>query len=70
MNNPFRRPNEMKADAEERVPVSARIRKSTKLLLERESKKAGLSLAEVVSNTLEDYAQWLNDGPNRKRGRN
>lgn len=66
MNTPFRRPDEMKSDAEERVPVSARIRKSTRLLLERESKKAGLSLAEVVSNTLEDYAEWLNGGGKRK----
>lgn len=56
----------MKTDAEERVPISARIRKSTRLLLERESKKAGLSLAEVVSNTLEDYAEWLNSGHKRK----
>ncbi len=59
----------MKADAEDRVPVSARIRKSTRQLLEREAKKAGLSLAEVVSNTLEDYAQWLNGNGSRKRGK-
>jgi uncharacterized protein (DUF1778 family) len=59
----------MKADAEDRVPVSARIRKSTRQLLEREAKKVGLSLAEVVSSTLEDYAHWLNESGSRKRGK-
>jgi uncharacterized protein (DUF1778 family) len=54
----FRHPKDMNPK-EEREPVSARLKISTKAILEEAAKKHKLSLAELISNVLDDYAEWL-----------
>ena len=55
----FRRPAEMPTE-EKRVPVSTRIKGSTKAVLEREAKKHGMSVATLMANVLDDYVAWRN----------
>jgi len=57
--NKFRTPNEMHPEREEKVPVSTRVRASTREFLEKEAKKNNLSLALLLGNIIEDYGQWL-----------
>ena len=47
--------------AEDRVPISARIRKSLRDDLAKEAKAAKLSFAELLENVLEDYSLFLKD---------
>jgi hypothetical protein len=54
----FRRPEEM--SSETRAPVSARVKASTKDILEKAAKRTGLSLGELIGNVLDDYVEWLN----------
>ena len=60
MKTPFRHPSEMQSP-EAREPISARIPTSLKQKLEKVAKENKLSLAELVSNVLEDYARWLEE---------
>ncbi len=60
MKTPFRHPSEMQSP-ESREPISARIPTSLKQKLEKVAKENKLSLAELVSNVLEDYARWLEE---------
>jgi uncharacterized protein (DUF1778 family) len=50
---------------EERTPVSARVKVQTKELLEKTAKEHGLSLALLISNVLDDYAEWLREKPKK-----
>ena len=61
----FRHPSEMQGD-EVKVPVSVRVKTSTRDELELVAKKHGLSLALLVSNVLDDYVMWL-DSDGKKR---
>lgn len=56
--NKFRHPKEMNS-RKERVPLSTRVLKTTKNDLEEIAEQHGLSLAELASNVLDDYAAWL-----------
>jgi hypothetical protein len=58
-NSRFRRPDEMSPERDTKVPVSSRIQASTREFLEKESKASGLSLALLLGNIIEDYAEWL-----------
>ena len=68
----FRTPAEMKKK-EEREPVSARVRTSTKSRLEKEARNEGMSIGEVIGQILDDYIAWLDkaadakERPKRKR---
>ena len=63
----FRHPREM-SSRKERVPLSTRVLTNTKEALEKAAKDHGLSLAELSSNVLDDYANWL-VGEKAKKGR-
>lgn len=54
----YKKPSQYK-QREERTALSCRVKVSTKEYLEKEAQKAGLSLAELVSNVVEDYAIYL-----------
>jgi hypothetical protein len=54
----FRHPKEM-SSRKERVPLSTRVLTATKEHLEKAAEDNGLSLAELSSNVLDDYANWL-----------
>jgi hypothetical protein len=62
----FKHPTEMQAP-EERTPVSARVKIKTKAVLEREAKKGGLSVGTVISNVLDEYAEWLLEHPEKSK---
>jgi hypothetical protein len=64
MEKSFRHPKEMKRKSE-RTPVSARIRAETKEIIEREAKKGGVSLGEVIATVLDDYGAWLRKNPSK-----
>ncbi|MFZ3229678.1 MAG: hypothetical protein WA160_05710 [Pseudobdellovibrio sp.] len=61
----FRHPKEMNSRME-RVPLSTRVLSTTKDALEKAAKENGLSLAEISSNVLDDYASWLNESGKKK----
>ena len=61
----FRHPKEMNS-RKERVPLSTRVLVDTKDALEKAAKDNGLSLAELSSNVLDDYANWLNSEKQNK----
>lgn len=61
----FRHPSEMKTD-EPREPVSARVKVSTKALLERAAKENGLSVGLMIGNVLDDYAAFIASTPKAK----
>ncbi|MGZ3786250.1 MAG: hypothetical protein ACXVC3_17015 [Bdellovibrio sp.] len=61
MAKKFRKPNEMKQKEDGRVPLSTRVRSSLREQLEKEAKKAGMSLTYLVEQVLEDYAKFLED---------
>jgi hypothetical protein len=61
----FRHPKEM-SSRKERVPLSTRVLIDTKALLEKATKENGLSLAELSSNILDDYANWLKNENSKK----
>jgi hypothetical protein len=50
-------PKEM-ASRKDRVAVSARVLTTTKEALEKAAKEGDLTLAEMISNVLEDYVRW------------
>ena len=54
----FRRAKEV-PKAEERLPLSCRVPKSVKELLEKEAKSGNLSLGELVEAILQDYVKFL-----------
>ncbi len=54
----FRHPKEMESK-EKRSPVSTRLKDSTKEALEKAAKAHDLTLAELISNILDDYSDWL-----------
>lgn len=56
-NTSYRKPEDMKSTIKK--PVSARVDVETADYLEKEAKKAKISLSELVANVLEDYAKWL-----------
>lgn len=56
-SKPYRRPEEMKTTT--KTPVSARVDAEIAEYLEKEAKKAKISLSELVANVLEDYTKWL-----------
>ncbi len=58
MSVQFRHPKDMKKK-EEKVPVSTRLRKTSRDCLEKSAKLHGLSLSELVEQILEDYKKWL-----------
>lgn len=62
----FRKPSEM-AKTEPRVPVSARLKESTKASLDNAAKEHGLSVGELVSNVLDDYVTWLSHQKSKRR---
>lgn len=62
----FRLPNEMKTE-EERTPVSARLKLSTKKILDKAAKDNDLSLALLMANILDDYAEWLKTNERKAR---
>lgn len=53
-----RTPEQMKVK-DKKIPVSCRIKESTHALLEKRSKKAGLSLSRLLEEVIEDYCVWL-----------
>lgn len=55
----YKDPSEYKTAKEDRLPVGARIKVSKKLTLERAAKGQGMSLGELLSKVIEDYAEWL-----------
>jgi predicted HicB family RNase H-like nuclease len=59
MAKKFRRPNEMNQNADGRVPLSTRVRASLRDKLQREAKKADISLTFLVEQVLEDYVKFL-----------
>jgi uncharacterized protein (DUF1778 family) len=61
MANKFRLPIEMHSDSKQRVPISARLEKSTRDFLKKAATKEGLSLSELVENILEDYSKFLKE---------
>ena len=65
----FRHPSQM-TEHEERVPLSTRVKASTRGTLEKSAKKYGLSLAQLSANVLDDYATWLDqhEGSKSKKG--
>jgi len=65
----FRHPKEM-SSRKDRVPLSTRVLSSTKLAGEKAAKKHGITLAELSSNVLDDYAEWLqrDDRGNKDKG--
>ena len=63
----FRHPSEMPVE-EPREPVSARVKKSTKDLLERAAKENGHSVGHMIGNVLDDYAAFL-ASPQKAKGR-
>lgn len=44
---------------EDKVPTSLRLKKTTHAYLEKEAVKAGLSLAALLENIIDDYTMWL-----------
>ena len=62
----FRHPKEMES-RKERVPLSTRVLTSTKKTLEKAAEDHSLSLAELSSNVLDDYADWLRDEANKRK---
>lgn len=54
----FRHPKDMNS-RKERVPLSTRVLTGTKEVLEKAAEENDLSLAELSSNILDDYANWL-----------
>ncbi len=54
----YRHPREMAKD-EDRVPVSTRVKVSTKERLEKAAKKHHMSLASLMAQVLDDYSEWL-----------
>jgi uncharacterized protein (DUF1778 family) len=63
----FRHPAEMKEAHEERVPVSARVKKSTQKLLSQQAKANGMSFALLIANVIDDYADWLEAEPKKQK---
>lgn len=57
----FKRPEEYKKK-ESTVPVSIRIKVSSRAILEREAKKAKLSPSSLMGKVLDDYAEFLRKG--------
>ena len=68
MNQPkFRHPKDMNS-RKDRVPLSTRVLLETKALLEKAADAHGLSIAELTSNVLDDYANWLrSEGLKKKK---
>ncbi len=62
----FRHPKDM-TSRKDRVPLSTRVLEDTKAALEEAAKAHGISLAELSSNVLDDYADWLSDQPIKKK---
>lgn len=58
MAKPFRTPKEMHRK-ESKVPVSVRIKTSTKEALEQAAEGGKLKLAQLIANVLDDYTEWL-----------
>lgn len=55
----FRKPQEMVED-EVTVPMYARVKPSTKAVLEKAAKDIkGLTFSKLVSTILDDYVEWL-----------
>ena len=54
----FKKPSEYRA-REERTALSCRVKVETKEYLTEQAEKAGMSLAELVSQVIEDYADFL-----------
>ena len=51
----------------ERVPLSTRVLTNTRDTLEKAAKANDLSLAELTSNVLDDYANWLTEQTTKKK---
>jgi len=68
MNQPkFRHPKDMNS-RKDRVPLSTRVLQETKALLEEAADAHELSIAELTSNILDDYANWLrSEGLKKKK---
>lgn len=67
MNQPkFRHPKDM-SSRKDRVPLSTRVLADTKAILEKAAEKHGISLAELSSNVLDDYADWLRSDDSKKK---
>ena len=67
MEKPFKYPHEMRK-RDQRTPISSRVKTSTKEALEAAAKANKLSLGEIISNVLDDYAQWLEQAGKQKKG--
>lgn len=57
----FKKPSQYKA-REDRTALSCRVKVSTKEYLEKQAQKANMSLAELVSQVIEDYSEFLKKG--------
>lgn len=64
----FRHPREMES-RKDRVPLSTRVLANTRKTLEEAADENGLSLAELASNILDDYARWLEPEPSKSRAK-
>jgi len=55
----FRTPDKMNFDKDVRVPISSRVSRSTRNLLEKAANKRKVSLTALVEKVLEEYAELL-----------
>ncbi|GIL17269.1 MAG: hypothetical protein BroJett040_10200 [Oligoflexia bacterium] len=62
----FRHPKEM-SSRKDRVALSTRVLDKTKRLLEKAAEKHKISLSELCSNVLDEYAEWLEKEDEQKK---
>ncbi|WP_413612910.1 hypothetical protein [Bdellovibrio sp. HCB-110] len=55
--NIYKSLDQLVGGAEERVPLSTRVRKDTKVYLNREAKARGLTVSTLSAAILDDYCQ-------------
>lgn len=65
-DNEKKAPEALVTRASSRVPLSARVKESTKETLTKSAEEIGTSLSDLAAAILDDYAEWLDS---RKKGR-
>lgn len=62
----YKHPKEM-ISRKDRVALSTRVLEQTKETLEKAAEKHKISLSELCSNVLDDYAKWLETEGSQKK---
>lgn len=65
-DNEKKAPEALVTRASSRVPLSARVKDSTKETLTKTAEKVGTSLSDLAAAILDDYAEWIEG---QKKGR-